>query len=69
VVNALAGINGDYYLNTATYDLFQKVAGVWTLVCNLKGATGEQGPQGDQGEQGEAGVAGSQILCGASDPT
>jgi hypothetical protein len=59
----MTGIDGDYYLNTTTYDLFQKIAGTWTVVANLKGATGSQGPQGPQG------VAGTQIYNGAGNPT
>ncbi len=44
------GINGDFYLNvspiTGTGDLYQKAAGIWTLIGNLRGAQGIQGIQG-----------------------
>lgn len=73
-------VNGDYFLNTVSGDLFQMQSGSWVKVGNLKGATGEQGPQGDQGvqglkgdkgdtgSQGPQGVAGSQFFNGTSDP-
>jgi hypothetical protein len=41
------GINGDYYINTLTGDLYYKAADVYTVVANLvgpAGATGAAGP-------------------------
>jgi hypothetical protein len=38
------GTNGDYYINTASYDIFQKQSGVWAKIGNLKGAAGATGP-------------------------
>lgn len=35
----VAGKDTDLYLDTATYDLYQKSAGIWALIGNLKGAT------------------------------
>lgn len=32
------GSNNDYYINTASYDIFQKQSGVWVKIGNLKGA-------------------------------
>ena len=40
------GINGDYDLNTATGDLYQKSAGAWGIIENLKGPTGANGAAG-----------------------
>lgn len=55
---------GDWYINTATSDVYEKTsATVWTLRMNIKGntgATGSQGPQGATGSQGPAGSTGAQ---------
>lgn len=42
------GIDGDFYLNNSTNDVYQKISGVWTQVANLTGSatTGPQGPAG-----------------------
>ena len=54
------GINGDFYINTATSTIFgPKAAGVWPTGVSLLGATGAQGPQGIQGTQGLQGPTGS----------
>jgi hypothetical protein len=65
----LAGIDGDYYLNTTTGDIFQKQSGVWVKIGNLKGNTGDTGPKGDTGDTGPTGAAGTQWYSGAGDPT
>lgn len=46
VPGAGLGSNGDLYVDSATGDLYKKVAGVWTLQGSLKGATGATGPVG-----------------------
>lgn len=39
------GIQGDWYINTTTSDLYEKTSStVWTLRLNIKGATGNTGP-------------------------
>lgn len=38
------GSNNDYYINTASYDIFQKQSGAWVKIGNLKGAAGATGP-------------------------
>jgi len=38
------GVNGDFYFNTTTSDVSQKISGTWTVVANIKGATGATGP-------------------------
>lgn len=34
------GVNGDFYLNDVNGDVYQKAAGVWGIVANIKGAPG-----------------------------
>jgi hypothetical protein len=81
----LAGVVGDYYLNTVSGEVFQKqlVEGVptWVSIGILKGPQGdkgdtgdkgdigETGAKGDKGDQGDIGAAGPQWYNGASDPT
>lgn len=46
-----SGVDGDFYLNTTTYDVFKKAAGTWgTAVMNIKGATGATGATGAAGD-------------------
>jgi hypothetical protein len=41
------GIDGDYYLNTSTYDIFNKISGTWgSAIGNIKGADGSSGSSG-----------------------
>ena len=40
------GKTGDFYLNTATFDVYSKATGSWVLSGNIKGATGATGPAG-----------------------
>jgi hypothetical protein len=40
------GINGDYYLNSATSDVYLKTSGSYSIVANIKGATGSTGSTG-----------------------
>lgn len=37
------GVNGDYYLENSSGDVYHKVAGVWGVVANIKGPTGASG--------------------------
>ncbi len=64
---ASQGMDGDFYLNTATSQLFgPKAAGAWPTAVSLvgptgpAGATGATGPQGPQGEPGPIGAMGPQ---------
>jgi hypothetical protein len=72
---------GDWYLDTASGDVYEKVAASsWALQANIKGATGPagpagpsgatgaQGPQGATGAQGTAGATGPQGPTGATGP-
>jgi len=70
-----AGNIGDYYLNSASGDIFNKTGAGWgTSIGSLigpqgpVGATGAQGPQGVQGPQGIQGPAGADGATGAAGP-
>ena len=55
------GVNGDFYLNLANCDVYNKFSGVWTKVANIQGpigATGLVGAKGDTGQQGPPGPQG-----------
>jgi hypothetical protein len=60
------GINGDFYLDLLSGNIYNKVSGFWTVVANImglqgpKGDTGAQGPQGLKGDKGDTGDIGSQ---------
>lgn len=41
--NFTEGIDGDWYIRTTTYDMYEKVDGEWVVRLNLKGPTGENG--------------------------
>lgn len=40
------GANGDTYLDSATWNIYDKAAGAWSLVGNIQGATGAAGAAG-----------------------
>jgi hypothetical protein len=72
------GIDGDYYIRTATGDLYERESSAWSVILNLKGAdgapgaagaTGAQGAKGDTGDAGAAGSAGSPGATGADGKT
>jgi len=59
------GANGDFYLDTATSDVYLKASGAYSLNTNIKGATGATGATGDAGTNGlgvPAGGATGQVL-------
>ncbi|MBK7762937.1 MAG: collagen-like protein [Bacteroidetes bacterium] len=60
----LLGVNGDYYLNTITDDVYLKTSGTYAIVANIKGATGATGPQGPAGVPGATGPAGPSGAAG-----
>lgn len=72
---AAQGKDGDFYINTATFDLYNKVSGTWNKTGNIKGATGAKGADGTNGTNGKDGVAGAAgadgatILFGTAAPT
>ncbi len=49
VPSSSLGSNGDFYLNLANSDVYNKISGSWVWVANIHGATGAQGPQGERG--------------------
>jgi Collagen triple helix repeat (20 copies) len=49
-------LNNDFYLDTATGNVWELISGTWTEVGNIKGATGATGAQGATGPQGPAGT-------------
>lgn len=60
------GVDGDYYIDTATGDLYQHGGSVgWNLSLNLRGPTGSQGATGATGSQGAAGNNGAAGSAGA----
>lgn len=60
------GINGDYYLDDATGNIYLKATNTYSFVANIKGNTGETGATGQAGATGQTGanstVAGPQGL-------
>jgi hypothetical protein len=72
---AAIGVDGDFYINTATSTIFgPKIADAWPAGISLLGAAGPQGPAGVagatglQGPPGTAGAAGAQGLAGPTGP-
>lgn len=56
--NPTVGGNGWLWLDPSTGLLYNKVAGIWTLVGNVVGVTGVQGATGVQGVTGVAAAGG-----------
>jgi hypothetical protein len=42
-------LDGDYYLRTSNGDVYNKIAGTWTVIANIEGPTGPTGPTGPNG--------------------
>ena len=53
------GIDGDFYLNTANSDVYQRSAGTYSVVVNIKGSTGAAGADGSDGADGLPGADGA----------
>ena len=63
------GAVGDYYINTVTYDVYNKTVPGWgSALMNIKGATGAQGTAGATGLQGLQGLQGPQGVAGNTGP-
>jgi hypothetical protein len=64
------GLVGDYYLDTATGNVYTKTTGnTWVLISNItgpQGATGPAGVAGPQGIAGPQGVAGTNGINGVN---
>lgn len=54
-----SGKDGDWYLNTSNWNVYNKASGNWTQKGSIKGATGSQGPKGETGEAGADGADGA----------
>jgi hypothetical protein len=52
------GVDGDFYLNTATSQYYKKESGSWGAPTSMLGPIGPQGPIGPAGPAGSAGSAG-----------
>jgi hypothetical protein len=66
------GVNGDFYINTATNQIFgPKAAGTWPSGVNLVGPTGATGPTGagTTGATGPAGATGATGVTGVTGVT
>src|ERR1019366_8099277 len=53
------GVNGDYFLKTATGDVYLKSSGSWSIVENITGPTGPTGATGATGSTGATGATGA----------
>lgn len=53
---ASLGVDGDFYLNEVTGDVYEKEAGAYVFIATFKGAKGDKGDKGDKGGVGPAGV-------------
>lgn len=66
--SAYTGVDGDYYLDDTAGNVYKKTSGSWTLITNLKGATGTSGGAGAAGATGGVGANGSTWLDGYGAP-
>jgi len=62
--NAL-GIDGDYYLDHSTGDVYLRTGGTYSVVANVKGPAGSNGTNGTNGTNGANGLT---VLSGAGAP-
>jgi hypothetical protein len=63
------GVNGDFYINTATNHIFgPKTVGIWGTGVSIVGPQGLQGATGTSGADGLPGIDGRTILHGAINP-
>jgi hypothetical protein len=62
--SSASGAIGDWYLDTTTYDTYQKTPDGWTVVVNLRGPIGPKGEDGATGATGETGQTGAQGSAG-----
>jgi hypothetical protein len=61
--------SGDLYLDTATGNVYEDVAGAWTPEGNTKGPQGQKGSAGSPGIPGAAGARGSLWSTGSGAPS
>lgn len=60
------GINGDYYLNNDTGDVYAKAAGVYNVVTNIIGPAGTDGIDGGAGSPGAIWYSGAGAPAGGT---
>ena len=53
---AAGGNNGDFYYNTSTYHVWEKITGTWTDLGSIQGATGAAGSTGAAGNVWSSGT-------------
>ena len=63
--SASQGKDGDFFLNTSSFDIYKRASGAWSKTGNIKGATGATGATGAKGETGAQGPIGAQGPQGA----
>jgi hypothetical protein len=61
-------LNGDYYLDVLSGDVYQKQSDAWSKVGNIRGPQGIQGIQGLKGDTGATGPQGEQGPVGPQGP-
>lgn len=57
------GKDGDFYIDTVSFDCYTKSDGKWTITGNIKGEKGDKGDTGltgPQGDKGDTGLTGPQ---------
>ena len=62
------GIDGDFYLDVITGDVYRRASGSYAIVANLTGPPGAAGAPGPSGEVGPQGPAGADGIDGAPGP-
>lgn len=77
----IQGVNGDFYLDTDDYILYQKINGQWVAIMTNFGKPGADGANGNDGTDGKDGIDGtngvngldgkdgSDILFGVDEPS
>ncbi len=63
------GKDGDMYMDTTTYTVYQKAEGAWENVGVIKGADGNNGTDGNDGNDGQNGKDGATWLLGEGEPS
>ena len=63
-----SGNVGDMYLDTSSYDVYQKTAEGWMICGNIRPRDGKDGKNGTQGKFGVNGKNGTTWLTGEKDP-
>jgi hypothetical protein len=53
------GVDGDYYLNSTTGDVYTRASGAYSVTGNIKGAKGDTGTAGTNGTNGADGTNGT----------